>query len=227
MAKKSDIMNPSLMAVRYEDTDAILDILQPYYSEKGLGLVEERIGASSGKYATSPKQYADLVAYDAQERETRPENQEFTTDFDLYEKRKKSWDWKIFFYYPYWADLTLNVDRQLAQRISGSLGVRVIEYFFHYKPEGDRIIVRGWDKGELVDELLVEQGRIVQNTGFFSRLQKDDEVDVILEVVYGYGDSNNLDLEYADFNDDAEVRRPMYLRGKPDLIKSYLASIKD
>ena len=228
MSKKSETLNPSLIAVRCENYDAILDIFQSYYSEKGLELVEERIGSRSGKYATSPKQYSDLAAYTAQERETRPENQEFTTDFDLYGNRKGSTDWKIFFYYPYWADLTLNIDKKLAQKISESLNTNVIEYYSHYKPEGDKIVVRGWKNGELVDELSVDQGKILRMTGyFFFHLQKDYEVDVILAVVFNYGDSNSLDLEYADFNDDAEIQRPMYLKGKPDLIKNYLSSIKN
>jgi hypothetical protein len=226
MAEKPGTMNPSLVAVRYNNTDAILDILQSYYSQLGLGLVEERIGSGSGKYATSPKQYLGLADYYAKERSTRPERQEFTTDFDLIENREKCLGWKIFFYYPYWADLTLGIDEKLAQEVSKSLKAKVVEYFFQYEIDGDKIVVRGWTDGQLIDHLIVKQGKLIRGDGFFSELLPEDEVDVILERIYGYGDINNLDLEYIDIEDNQDTRRPMYLKGKPEIIKGYLASLK-
>ncbi len=127
----------SLIAVKSTDTNAIMNTLADFYTDHQLGLVEERIGDRTGKYATSPSSYQDLKTY--AERELKYSTG-FTSNFALAENLPDNIGWTLIEYHPHFAPYTVNIHTELTARFSSTLQTIAFEYseldtvdFYYFK----------------------------------------------------------------------------------------------
>jgi|GEM_PF-2199066 len=221
-------------AIKYNDSETVLDCANEFFNLQGLSLVEVGIANRSGKYIESPKQYKDLSEYlEASLYIVRTDHATWSTNFTFFENLNKNRIWKVFAY-PHGSFNGLATNENLAKHISAKLETNVIEFC---EQTGVGLIkIRKHEKGALKDELLYYyDGGIQLVEGYFKRSLQDEkeccdrEEELDEEQVIRVFDSVNQFLEenilfpedeIGNYND--VTTRPMYLKGEPEKVIRYL-----
>jgi len=217
----------SFTAIKTQDYDTVLDMVNTYFSKHKLYLVEERVGNHSGKYAKSPNHFANLKEYDRIELEPYfDQNYEFTTNFDFFVNLEGNKDWCLLTFNTRLAEFTLNIDEDLTEFISKEMKVKAFDYYEHTVV--DLVIYRSFEKGNRVDKFVSIDGIIDDMEGYFEQLKKIESDDMpekesekkrgIIDGFLQHIGYNNVFLNSKDQNS----RRPMYLKGNPQNIIEFL-----
>lgn len=215
-------------AIKSKDSEAVLDVVAKYFKENNLTLVEEKVFGRTGKYVNSPKEYEDLEEY--QESEIIPylnSAYSFTTNFDFYSDLKVNSDWCIIFYHTGLANLQLSIDEDLTKMLSKELNTFCVDLY--QNTVVGQVIIRSFEKGHAKDLLFIlSPDEIAENDGYFSKLDKYGDQNWSEEEgggfkIMDYWDEIGFDLLSKDFGLYAKERRPMYLKGAPDVITEFLS----
>jgi len=153
----------------------------------------------------------------------------FTTNFNYYSDLKDNPDWNVISYYPKLATYTLNIDEDLSSFLSKQLNTLVID-FYEYTVV-DQKIIRSFVNGNINDLYFISDSEILEAQGYFEKLEEyidnndlsAEDLDEIDSVVPMYLSNFGINEFSPDFSlDNMLTRRPMYLKGSPDNILSFL-----
>jgi hypothetical protein len=220
-------------AIKSTDHDQILDLTNRYFSKVNLRLVEEKIGTRVSKYTTVSKCYPNLKEYDLSEIRPLTQHQaQFTTNFDFFINLEKSSGWSAFYFPTRLAQYTLNIDKELTSFLSERLDTIAFDYFEYTVV--DQKLIRSYQNGELKDLYFSPgDGDIEEATGYFEALQDykyedldEDDIDKKEDIISNFNKEIGF-LTYYPNALDANSRHPMYLKGRPEDIFSFLSRKKD
>jgi len=211
-----------MLATKTSNSEGLLDVVNDYYQSVGLSLVEERIGERSGKYVRSPRSYANLAEYDTFNA-AQYEKMNLTTNFDFYDRLEENEGLSIFFYHPRLVKYTVNINSALGSYISEKLSTTVIEYYQY--DIVCQVILRVHENGWLKDRLSTADLEIYDAEGYFEQYEnkKVESYGDIFTIMEPYFQNFrfNPEARELDFTNE-KSRRPMYLKGKPEDVESFI-----
>jgi hypothetical protein len=218
----------SITGVKIKNFEAVLDLLDQYFSKFNLKLVEERIGDHESKFTTSPKHYANLNDYEKAEIDPLLNREGLsTTNFDLYSNLGTSPDWCLLAFPSWLAELTLNIDEDLSKFLSRELQTTVFD-FFEYTVV-NQIITRHFENGELKDKFYLpgSDEDIECKEGYFDKvdLSTTSFLESKEDILGGFWEQIGYKPTPLDPQSE-QSRRPMYLKGNPKDILNFLKTRK-
>jgi len=209
-----------ILAIKERESNEILDVINEYYNQYNLSLVEERIGDRSGKYAKSKKWYKNLEDYSA---DLPIQRQFFTTNFEFNDALQRN-KWKVCYDNLREAQYTLSINSQLTEFISKKLQATTFQYLrfditgMHY--------LKSYENGNIEDIFEAGDLEVTETQGFFDKFEKKQygSEDEILHMVEEYFIKIDFNLEEEEI--DGLTRRPMYLKGHPDDILYFFQNVQ-
>lgn len=201
------------------EVDNILGIIDQYYRQFDLELVELAIGNRQSKYMTLGKRYADWEAFSkATNHGSAFDLNDVTTFFDLWQNLEGNKDWTILKFLDYDARYTLFADDKFLEFLSRELDTKVVKY--QEVRVASYYAIDSYDKGILEGNIVWGDDNYA--SGIFEKYNKEDSKET-WKALNPYFSNLKLDLDlyHIKKNYDQQCRR-FLLKGEPLALFKYL-----
>ena len=161
------------------DTEKVLDLLNEYYQQFKLTLVEEQIGNRRSKYTTGSKEYNNHEEYFADNGISDVPGS-MTTNFYLMTDIVSAPNWCVVVFSLNLATYTLSTDNRLSKFLSKELKTNLFSHYINRYI--DAFEFEFWQNGEISDYIHIISSMVIDETatyGVFTSL--DQEIEEIVE----------------------------------------------
>lgn len=237
------------IAINSGNTEKILDLLNEYYKQYNLTLVEEKIGSRRSKYTTGPKKYNNHDEYFA-DNDSSDATDGMATNFYVITDIVSAPNWCVMIFQEHLAIYTLAADNRLTEFLSKELETSAFIYNGS-DSVGGYFEFGLWQDGELKDyiEIMIEMVASIimisgqpRTYGVFTFLNqeikglieedkrtkghiKEERIKKLYEHIYEERDKVLDKYGYGcgfDFKRGEADFKAFYLQGHPDDIRKCL-----
>lgn len=213
-------------AIKHNEKEATLNVIDGYYKTLRLGLVEEGIVGRQGKHIKYPNQTENLEEFYRAESEAREklgnQGKVISTNFEFFSNLKENEGWQIILLNPRFGTFP---DPELAEYVSKELNTTTLNYYYYSVP--NTLTIDKFVNGSRKDAFHFDgiDFKVEFTMGEFNKYEDRtfDSMDEVGNIVIGYLKSQGLNFEAKELNElNPKTCYPIHLSGKPDDIRKYL-----